>query len=219
MFIVTKSLTSNHWEIIWRPKNCEHLINQYIKLSLECLGIPVVLFTLRLRWLRSMGLILRRQNLHICFHACSNLLVFFSRKSKPLSCTTVLYSNSKLFSVLIPSHLLSEMFMAAYQKIGSMPTVVTIGNGSLSLGGSPPVGPRVVPERLQHLGAQGRLYTRYWGLAQAPALVSFCRHRWNVLQNKGAKHFHCSDLLVAFFWFAQTRVLSLRKEVAIWSFD
>ena len=90
-----------------------------------------------------MGLILRRQDLHICFHACSNLLVFFhifSRKSKPLSCTTVLYSNSKLFSVLIPSHLLSEMFMAAYQKIGSMPTVVTIGNGSLSLGGLPSSG-------------------------------------------------------------------------------
>lgn len=136
--LLQRVLPSNHWEIIWRPKNCEHLINQYIKLSLECLGIPVVLFTLRLRWLRSMGLILRRQNLHICFHACSNLLVFFhifSRKSKPLSCTTVLYSNSKLFSVLIPSHLLSEMFMAAYQKIGSMPTVVTTRNGSLSMGG------------------------------------------------------------------------------------
>ena len=136
--LLQRVLPSNHWEIIWRPKNCEHLINQYIKLSLECLGIPVVLFTLRLRWLRSMGLILRRQNLHICFHACSNLLVFFhifSRKSKPLSCTTVLYSNSKLFSVLIPSHLLSEMFMAAYQKIGSMTTVVTTRNGSLSMGG------------------------------------------------------------------------------------
>ena len=117
--MLQRFLPSNHWEIIWRPKNCEHLINQYIKLSLECLGIPVVLFTLRLRWLRSMGLILRKQNLHICFHACSDLLVFFhifSRKSKPLCCTTALYSNSKLFSIYIPSHLLSEKEIATHSS-------------------------------------------------------------------------------------------------------
>ena len=40
----------------------------------------------------------------------------FSRKSKPLCCTTALYSDSKLFSVLIPSYLLSEKAMATHSS-------------------------------------------------------------------------------------------------------
>ena len=103
----------------------------------------MVLFTLRLRWLRSMGLILRKQNLPICFHACSNLLFFshiFSRKSKPLCCTTALYSNSKLFSVLITSHLLSEKEIATHSSTLAWKIPWTEERGGLQSIGSLRVG-------------------------------------------------------------------------------